>query len=73
MRIPTVKINGTAVNPRLWPDGSFSVQGAAAAIGITPRSYSIGSEEGAGTCPIASDPSAYSDFAAVYSGHNLVL
>jgi DNA invertase Pin-like site-specific DNA recombinase len=36
-RIPTVKINGTAANPPRWPDGSYSVQGAAAAIGITPQ------------------------------------
>ena len=36
-RIPTVKINGTAPNPPRWPDGSYSVQGAAAAIGITPQ------------------------------------
>ena len=36
-KIPTVKINGTAANPPRWPDGSYSVQGAAAAIGITPQ------------------------------------
>jgi DNA invertase Pin-like site-specific DNA recombinase len=36
-RIPTVKINGTAANPPRWPDGSYSVQGAAIAIGITPQ------------------------------------
>ncbi|MEO9188579.1 MAG: recombinase family protein [Acetobacteraceae bacterium] len=36
-QIPTVKINGTAANPRRWPDGSYSVQGAAAVIGITPQ------------------------------------
>jgi hypothetical protein len=36
-RIPTVKINGAAANPLQWPDGSYSVQGAAAAIGITPQ------------------------------------
>lgn len=35
--IPTVKINGTAANPGRWPDGSYSVQGAAAVIGITPQ------------------------------------
>jgi hypothetical protein len=34
-RIQSVKINGTAANPQRWPDGSYSVQGAAAAIGIT--------------------------------------
>jgi hypothetical protein len=33
--IPTVKINGVAANPLRWPDGSYSVQGAAAALGIT--------------------------------------
>ena len=36
-RIQSVKINGTAANPQQWPDGSYSVQGAAAAIGITPQ------------------------------------
>jgi DNA invertase Pin-like site-specific DNA recombinase len=35
--IPTVKINGTAANPLRWPDGTYSVRGAAAAIGITPQ------------------------------------
>ena len=35
--IPTVKINGTDFNPPRWPDGSYSVQGAAAAIGITAQ------------------------------------
>jgi len=35
--IPTVKINGTSANPARWPDGSYSVQGAAAAIGITTQ------------------------------------
>ena len=36
-RIQSVKINGTAANPPQWPDGSYSVQGAAAAIGIAPQ------------------------------------
>lgn len=36
-RMPTVKINGKTANPPQWPDGSYSVQGAAAAIGITPQ------------------------------------
>jgi DNA invertase Pin-like site-specific DNA recombinase len=36
-RISTVKINGTGANPPQWPDGSYSVQGAATAIGITPQ------------------------------------
>ncbi len=35
--IRTVKINGIAVNPPRWADGSYSVQGAAALIGITPQ------------------------------------
>jgi hypothetical protein len=35
--IPTTKINGAGVNPLRWPDGSYSVQGAAAAIGVTPQ------------------------------------
>jgi len=36
-QIATVKINGKTVNPPRWPDGTYSVQGAAAAIGITPQ------------------------------------
>src|SRR5438067_13941872 len=36
-RIPTVKINGTAANPSRWPDGSYSVQGVATILGITPQ------------------------------------
>jgi hypothetical protein len=35
--IPTVKINGTSANPDRWPDGTYSVQGAAAALGITTQ------------------------------------
>lgn len=35
--IPTVKINGAAANPARWLDGTFSVQGAAAALGITAQ------------------------------------
>lgn len=35
--IATVKINGMAPNPALWPDGSYSVQGAATALGVTPQ------------------------------------
>ena len=35
--IATVKINGTDANPRRWPDGTYSVQGAAEALGITPQ------------------------------------
>jgi DNA invertase Pin-like site-specific DNA recombinase len=35
--IPTVKINGTASNPRRWPDGTYSVQGAAEVLTITPQ------------------------------------
>ena len=35
--IPTVKINGAGANPMRWPDGTFSVQGAAAALGITAQ------------------------------------
>ena len=35
--IPTVKINGVAPNPGRWPDGTFSVQGAAAELGITAQ------------------------------------
>lgn len=36
-RISTVKINGKEANPPRWPDGSYSVQGAAAILGITPQ------------------------------------
>ncbi|MCK1528421.1 recombinase family protein, partial [Bradyrhizobium sp. 182] len=35
--IPTVKINGVDKNPMRWPDGSFSIQGAAAELGVTPQ------------------------------------
>jgi hypothetical protein len=35
--IPTVKINGVDANPPRWPDGSYSVQGAAAVLGVTPQ------------------------------------
>ena len=35
--IPTVKINGVSANPMRWPDGSFSIQGAAAELKITPQ------------------------------------
>ena len=35
--IPTVKINGKEANPRRWPDGTYSVQGAAEALSITPQ------------------------------------
>ena len=35
--IPTVKINGVSANPPRWPDGTYSVQGAAAALGVTPQ------------------------------------
>jgi DNA invertase Pin-like site-specific DNA recombinase len=35
--IPTVKINGVEPNPARWPDGSYSVQGAAQALGITAQ------------------------------------
>jgi DNA invertase Pin-like site-specific DNA recombinase len=35
--IKTVKINGTAANPQRWPDGSYSVQGAAEILGITSQ------------------------------------
>jgi hypothetical protein len=35
--IATVKINGVSANPPRWADGSYSVQGAAAALGITPQ------------------------------------
>ena len=35
--IRTVKINGKDANPSRWPDGSYSIQGAAAALGITAQ------------------------------------
>jgi DNA invertase Pin-like site-specific DNA recombinase len=35
--IPTVKINGAGANPDRWPDGSYSVHGAAAALGVMPQ------------------------------------
>jgi hypothetical protein len=33
--IPTVRINRTEHNPRQWPDGTYSVQGAAEALSIS--------------------------------------
>lgn len=35
--VRTAKINGVENNPRRWPDGTYSVQGTAAAIGITTQ------------------------------------
>jgi DNA invertase Pin-like site-specific DNA recombinase len=35
--IRTVKINGKNANPSRWPDGSYSIQGAAAVLGITAQ------------------------------------
>jgi hypothetical protein len=35
--LPAVKLNPTGPNPTQWSDGSYSVQGAAAAIGVTPQ------------------------------------
>src|SRR5215467_5686725 len=40
--LPTVKINGTEHNPLQWPDGTYSVQGAAAALSISPQTVSNG-------------------------------
>jgi hypothetical protein len=36
-QIPTVKINDTAPNPPRWPDGTFSVQGAAAVLSVSTQ------------------------------------
>src|SRR5580765_3905653 len=35
--IPTVKINRAEHNPRQWPDGTYSVQGAAEALSISTQ------------------------------------
>jgi len=35
--IATTKINGVSANPPRWPDGTYSIQGAAAALRITPQ------------------------------------
>lgn len=35
--IPTVKINRTEHNPRQWPDGAYSVQGATEALSISTQ------------------------------------
>lgn len=35
--ISTVKINGVGPNPPQWPGGTYSVQGAAVLIGVTPQ------------------------------------
>jgi hypothetical protein len=45
--IATVKINnGKEANPRRWPDGTYSVQGAAEALSITPQTVSTGCKRG---------------------------
>ena len=36
-RLPAVKLSPTGANPSQWPDGAYSVQGAAAAIGVTTQ------------------------------------
>jgi hypothetical protein len=33
----SLKINGVDANPPQWPDGSYSIQGAAAALGVTTQ------------------------------------
>src|SRR5271168_3046961 len=35
--LPAVKLNPIGANPPQWPDGSYSVQGAAAALGVTTQ------------------------------------
>jgi hypothetical protein len=35
--LPTVKINGTEANPARWSDETYSIQGAAAALDVTPQ------------------------------------
>jgi hypothetical protein len=35
--LPAVKFNPVGANPARWPDGSYSVQGAASALGVTPQ------------------------------------
>lgn len=35
--IRTIKINGESANPMRWPDGSFSIQGVAAVLGVTTQ------------------------------------
>lgn len=35
--LPAVKLSPTGSNPLRWPDGTYSVRGAAAAIGVTPQ------------------------------------
>jgi DNA invertase Pin-like site-specific DNA recombinase len=35
--LPAVKLSPTGANPPQWPDGTYSVQGAAAAIGVTTQ------------------------------------
>src|SRR6266581_9333105 len=36
-KIPTVKLNGKERNPAQWADGSYSIEGAAARLGVDPR------------------------------------
>ncbi len=35
--LPAVKLSPTGANPSQWPDGSYSVQGAATALGVTTQ------------------------------------
>jgi len=35
--IATVKINGASANPPRWPDGTYSVKGTSAALGVEPQ------------------------------------
>jgi hypothetical protein len=35
-KIPTVKLNGNERSPAQWEDGSYSVEGAAARLGVDP-------------------------------------
>ena len=35
--LSAVKLNPVGANPARWPDGSYSVQGAASALGVTPQ------------------------------------
>jgi hypothetical protein len=35
--LATVKINGVSANPPRWPDGSYSIRGAAVLLGVTEQ------------------------------------
>jgi hypothetical protein len=62
--IRTVKINGDEANPLRWPDGSYSIQGAAAALGITAQTVFKWLRKGRSPGTPAGERSALADHSA---------